>query len=472
MSKPESPARMEKRKLREARELRKWEKIQNAPKSVHYFAILMVVLTIVYIVDEITSNINSAMQPQILFDLFNITSRDVNDPAYASAINSMALVSLCTMLFLFLAPFYKSLCDRFGRKLFLAINTCMFGVGLLVIMLCPNLYVYMLGLMILGFVTPNDLQVMYIMEVAPKQHRAKLCSITKAIALVSVSLIGVMRNAFMTDSLSSWRYVYIIPAIAAVITGIMSVFFVKETPVFMDERVKYLRSSDAERAQKAAAQKSSESAARGGVLNAIKFIFRHKQIRAVTLTALIFSVSTIYTSYYATIMEGGMTTASVSTALIIYPFANGALTFISGFISDRLGRKRSCMILGSFAMVCLAGFILSCVLGWGPVAAGVLYGASIGALWSVSDTLLLTIPAESVPTEIRASVMGTMSLLLFCGMILGMVLVVVGQNFFPMGWLCLCVCVPFMLVSLLILASKVHETRDVDLDTVTGTEWD
>ena len=208
------------------------------------------------------------------------------------------------------------------------------------------------------------------------------------------------------------------------------------------------------------------------MLNAIKFIFRHKQIRAVTLTALIFSVSTIYTSYYATIMEGGMTTASVSTALIIYPFANGALTFISGFISDRLGRKKSCMILGSFAMVCLAGFILSCVLGWGPVAAGVLYGASIGALWSVSDTLLLTIPAESVPTEIRASVMGTMSLLLFCGMILGMVLVVVGQNFFPMGWLCLCVCVPFMLVSLLILASKVHETRDVDLDTVTGTEWD
>ena len=42
------------------------------------------------------------------------------------------------------------------------------------------------------FFIPNDAQVIYIMEVSPEKHRAKLCSITKGIALLSVSLIGVL----------------------------------------------------------------------------------------------------------------------------------------------------------------------------------------------------------------------------------------------------------------------------------------
>lgn len=472
MSKTETPEKLAARKQREAKELQKWERIRTKPKPAHYFGILIVVLTVIYIVDEITSNINSAMQPQILFDLFNITSQDVNDPAYAGAINTMAIVSVFTIIFLFLAPFYKSLCDRYGRRLFLAINTCTFGVGLLIIMLCPNIYVYLIGVIVLGFVTPNDVQVMYIMEVAPKQHRAKLCFITKAIALVSVSLIGVMRSAFMTDELSSWRMVYVIPAVVAIIVGAMSVFFVRETPVFIDERTKYLKSTDEERASAALAKKESASSAKGGVVNAIKFIFKHKQIRSVALTALIFSAATAYTSYYSTIMEGGMSTEAVSLAIIVFPFANGVVTFLSGFVSDHLGRKKSCLALGTLTLVSLAGFILACNLGWGPVAAGIFYGVSIGGLWSVSDMLFLTIPGESVPTEIRASVMGTMSLLLMAGMLVGMVLIVVGQNFFPMGWLCFAVCVLFMLIALIILATKVHETKDVDLDTVTGTEWD
>lgn len=430
------------------------------------------VLTVIYIVDEITSNINSTMQPQILFDLFNITSMDVNDPAYAGALNTMAIVSVFTTVFMFVAPFYKSLCDRFGRRPFLALNTCVFGIGLLIVMVCPNIYVYMIGVIMLAFVTPNDVQVMYIMEVAPKQHRAKLCFITKAIALVAVSLIGVMRTAFMTNELSSWRRVYIIPVVVAIIVGLMSIFFVKETPVFIDERVRYLSLSDEERAAEAKAKRESASAAKGGVLNAIKFIFTHKQIRAVAVTALIFSAAAAYTAFFATIMAGGMSTEEVTLALIIYPFANGAVTFLSGFVSDHFGRKKSCMMLGTLTLVALAVFILSCNLGWGPVVAGICYGVSIGALWSVSDMLFLTIPGESVPTEIRASVMGTMSLLLAAGLMGGVMLITVGQNFFPMGWVCFAVSVAAMLIALIILATKVHETKDVDLDTVKGTEWD
>lgn len=472
LTEQELELKKQKQKDKEAKELLKWTTVQAKPRGKYYFLILMIVVGIIYIVDEITSNINSAMQPQILFDFFNITSRDVNSVEYKEAINTLAITSVFTGLFMVLAPFYKSLADRFGRRLFLALNTCIFGVGLLIVALAPNVYVYIIGVIFLAFVTPNDVQVMYIMEVAPKKHRAKLCSITKAIALVSVSLIGVMRQNFMTNDMSSWRLVYIIPIIAAVVVGALSIFFVKETPVFLNERINYLKSTDEEREAKAKASKEAKGSANGGVINAIKFIFHHKQTKWAALAALIFAATTVYTSYYSTILEGGMTTKEASIAIVMFPFANGAITLISGFLSDKIGRKKSCLILGSFAALMLTFFILACELGWGPYAAGIFYGASIGGLWSMSDTLFLTIPAESVPTEIRSSVMGTMSLLLAGGMIIGMVIVVVGQNFFNMGWLCLAVCVPFMVVALLILLTKVHETKGVDLDTVTGSEWD
>ena len=63
----------ESKKNREAIELAKLKILQEAKKPACYLGIVMVVLTIVYIVDEITSSMNSAMQPYILFDLFNIT---------------------------------------------------------------------------------------------------------------------------------------------------------------------------------------------------------------------------------------------------------------------------------------------------------------------------------------------------------------------------------------------------------------
>jgi hypothetical protein len=40
------------------------------------------------------------------------------------------------------------------------------------------------------------------------------------------------------------------------------------------------------------------------------------------------------------------------------------------------------------------------------------------------------------------------------------------------GYLSLCVCAPFMLLAIIVLLTMIHETKDVDLNTVTGEEWD
>ena len=130
-----------------------------------------------------------------------------------------------------------------------------------------------------------------------------------------------------------------------------------------------------------------------------------------------------------------------------------------------------CLILGGLALLGLLMFVLACRLRWGPVAAGIAYGCSIGGLWSMSDTLILTMPAESSPSGMRASVMGTISVMIGAGMFVGQALFLVLQNYVSMDILFLCIGVPFMAVSLLLLMLKVKETKDVDLDNITADTY-
>ncbi|MBQ1290450.1 MAG: MFS transporter, partial [Lachnospiraceae bacterium] len=329
---------------KEAKELARLNREAARPKPAHYMMFIMVVLTIIYIVDEITSNVNAAMQPYILFDLFNIGSRNVNAPEYARAIDTVAPLSLASNLLLVITPFYKALSDRYGRKLFLMLNTVGMGLGMCVVMTSDSVAQYILGMLLMMFFTPNDMQVLYILETAPKEKRATYCAVTKAIALVSVSLIGVLSHMFLREDVpSSWKLVYLIPVVTAFVVGFGSIFLVRETPVFLDQRRAFLSLTPEERAEKEAKDRETRTSENGGVFKAIRFIFVNRQLRWIFIAGFIFFATTVYTSYYATVLEGGMSTAQVATALMIYPFFNGFTTFLSGVLSDWLGRKKVCL---------------------------------------------------------------------------------------------------------------------------------
>ncbi|CBK73304.1 Sugar phosphate permease [Butyrivibrio fibrisolvens 16/4] len=453
---------------KEAKELVRLRKAASAPKPAYYLGMIMVVLTIIYIVDEVTSNINSAMQPYIIFDLFKISSRDVNSTEYKESLNYVASWNLLSNLFLIIAPFYKALSDRYGRRLFLMINTIGMGLGMLVVMTSTSVVQYIVGMLFMLFFTPNDMQVLYIMETAPKEKRATYSFVAKGIALISVSSIGILSKFFLNEAVpSSWKYVYVIPVAVALVVGILSVVFVKETPVFLEQRIFYLSLTEEEKERRRQTEKENNTSDQGGVFNAFKFIFTNKQLRWILIAGFLFFATTFYTSYYATVLEGAMTTQMVSLALLIYPFCNGIVTILSGLFSDKLGRKRVCLLLGTIALGGLLIFVLACRLGWGPITAGVAYGCSIGGLWSMSDTLILTMPAESSPSSMRSSVMGTISVLIGAGMFIGQIAFIIGQKFIPIDVLFLVICVPFMALSLIILMTKVKETKFVNLDQVT-----
>ncbi len=459
-------------KEKEAKQLASLNAEAARPKPLHYIALAMVVLTVIYIVDEITSNMNAAMQPYVLFDLFHITSRNVNSPEYTAAFNVVAPIQVFSNLLLIITPFYKALSDKYGRRIFLMINTVGMGLGMCIVMTAQNVVWYILGMVFMMFFTPNDMQVLYIMETAPKEKRATYSFIAKGIALVSVSLIGVFSRWFLHEEyVGSWRNVYLIPVIVALVVGCASYFMLRETPVFVEQRRGWLTLSEEERKKKDAEDKAAGTSENGGVFKAIVFIFKNRQLRWILIAGFIFFATTFYTSYYATVLEGAMSTDMVATALVIYPFFNGLITILSGFFSDKLGRKKVCVILGTMALVGLLAFVLACRLGWGPVAAGVAYGCSIGGLWSMSDTLILTMPAESTPSGMRSSVMGTISVLIGAGMFIGQIIFIIGQNFISMDVLFLVICLPFMVLSLIILLTKVKETKDVDLDRITAETY-
>ena len=457
---------------REQRELQRLEREAQKPKTGRYLLFVMIILTVIYVVDEITSNMNAAMQPYVLFDLFGISSRSVSSPAYTAAINTVAPWQVASNLFLIISPFYKALSDKYGRRVFLMINTVGMGVGMLIVMTSQSVMQYILGMLFMLFFTPNDMQVLYIMETAPKEKRATYSFVAKGIALISVSLIGVLSKTFLRQDLpSSWRMVYLIPVAVAIAVGAGSFFLVRETPVFVEQRRAFLSLTPEQRRARAAEDLKSGAADEGGVWKALKFIFRTPQLRWILIAGFLFFATTFYTSYYATVLEGAMSTDMVASALIIYPIFNGVVTIASGFFSDRLGRKKVCVLLGSLALVGLALFVAACRLGWGPVAAGVAYGCSIGGLWSMSDTIILTMPAESSPSGMRSSVMGTISVMIGAGMFIGQILFIVLQNFLSMDLLFLFICVPFMALSLLVLLTKVRETKDVDLDSITADTY-
>ena len=165
--------------------------------------------------------------------------------------------------------------------------------------------------------------------------------------------------------------------------------------------------------------------------------------------------------------------AQVTQAMYYIPFFNALMTAIGGFVTDGLGRKKSAVVLSLVAFFGLGAFVLAANFGLSPVIVGVSYGLFIGGLWSVADMLCLIIAGESSPTHLRASVLGTMSLMSGLGGMVSGVAITVGMLFVDsIGILSLCVCAPFMLLAIVLLLTQVHETKNVDLNTVTGEEWD
>ena len=433
-----------------------------------HMSLIVIVLTIVYVVDEITSNIG-LMKPYMIFDLFKIPGASADTEEYAHAISKMAIATIPTYIITALLPLYKTLSDRYGRKIFLVINTIGMGVGMLICMVATNYIWFIIGTVIYGFFTPNDIQVIYIMEVAPQKHRAKLCSITKGIALLSVSLIGVLRSIFYDPAdLSTWRLVFLIPVILALVIGFVCIFFTRETPVFLRRRIESLEMSNEEKKRRAEEAAKEAESHKGGIKAAAKFIVHSKQLKMLVITLILFECAVALTGYGAeTMLAYGQSDSDMNVFYVIEPIVYAVFAFFSGFLTDWLGRKKSAIVFGLVALIGEIVFILCARMGLHPVILALANGIMFGGLWSFSDLMFMVVPSESAPTEMRASVVGLLQYTaipyMLLGMIIGLLYKFIGSRM--IGLLQLAFFVPLMIIVLIFVAKNLRETKDVDLNT-------
>ena len=106
---------------------------------------------------------------------------------------------------------------------------------------------------------------------------------------MGVASIPLLRQVMMQNDPTRWHEIFVVPVIMGVVVSILCIIFVKETPVFLNQRISYLENELAKEDQPAEAKKV-EQQNKTGVFQAIRFIVTHKQLRYIAICAFIFAL--------------------------------------------------------------------------------------------------------------------------------------------------------------------------------------
>lgn len=459
----------EKIKQSEIREINRLKKMQGRSDSSKYFLVLLMLIAIVNILDEVTSNLTVTVQSSFITEFF------VNNPfmgkyySYEDGLAFHSGIGVFTYVLGIFTPFYKALADKWGRKPLFAISTLGMATGLLVIHLSQSYIMFLVGFAIISFFMGHDIQIIYILEEAPHKHRAKIYSFLKSFGILGVILIPALRDVLMGDDATKWRDIFLVPSIIGFVAVFFVLLFAKDTKVFINERIAYLSRSYEERQAEKALKKQQKEAQRNqsGVFNGVKYIFSDKDTKMLIISHIIFdsAMPAIALYFESSMHRAGMSTSQITKALFMVPVIYATVTFLSGFIADKLGRK---VTVTGFSITCVIGyclFVAGILCGWNPYLIGSLAGLYQGSYWIGRDYMNVMM-TEKVPTDIRASVVGAEGLLVIIGLALGYGITIIGMTLTEIWWACLAVSIPAVSIAAIMFTAKVKETKGVNLDEI------
>lgn len=455
------------------KEIQKWERHKKSQGKKLYFAYIVFIITLIYATDEIASQIGMLMKSEIAADLMSKFGE--------SSVGMLDLISSLAIPFQAIGLLYRPLADRWGRKKFLIINTFGMSFSLLLIFLSNNIPLYMIGACFIQFFIPHDMHVVYIMESSPSKHRARVYSVIKFFANMGVMLVPILRRWLVSTAGDSygWRMVYFIPAIIGLVVSFIALLGAKETPAFIESRLNYLNLSDEQK--KALAQSKKAESKQGGLIPALKFALGHKQLRWLYIVSALANIGFYGSINYEPILnygyEGsGIASAgdAVTTALILFPIGSAVAQVLMGFVSDWLGRKAAAILTAFNCLVGFLSFSLGAKYGFNPYVIGFMSGVFVGSYYSVNDVLIMMI-GESAPTNLRSSAISAQYIVTAVGygISLGVgTLCAIKLGNSLIGTATLCMLVPGFVSALAVLFKNVGETKGINMDTVTGAEWD
>ena len=442
---------------KEQKQLAKLRKEQGKSKFKAYPLIALVFMILLRMLDEFTTSCSGSLQTAIVNEFFVVGQ----GMTYEEGLSAMSLATSPLMLLSILATLIMVLSDRVGRKPMLLASGIGIALGAVIVFVSPNFSAYMLGCVLINFFISFDMHQLYIVEVAPENKRATWQAYSSFFSQMAIVFVGVTRlmNTNEAGELA-WRNIYLLPAIVGVIVAVLLVLVIRESDVFLKQRIAHLETPLEER-QALGKKKQNNN---GGLGKAFGYIFKDKQMLWVMLSLLLFRMAIpAFASYNESIMStNGMSTDAVSTALIFSPIAMGFLRLSAGFASDKLGRKKASVIYGVVTVVVLIAFILCVKNGAPAVVVGLLMGISSGSYWTVGDQIGLMMN-ESAPTNIRGSVTAAAGLLQVVVAIVAMVFAGVMVAFVDLAVFCVVYGVIVLGIATAALLFKVKETNGVKL---------
>ena len=454
-------------KSREEAQLSRLLEDRKKGRYAGYFAVILGLILLVDILDNFTTNVTGNITSCFITEFFVEGEVFGRSYTYEEGLSLHNTISLIGYVIALLSPFYKSLADRFGRKPLFVISTSGMAIGLLIICFCRNYMVFLVGSFITSFFLGHDIQILYILEEAPSDKRATIYSIIKGLGGLSSVLIPLMRTAFMGNDASLWRRIYLLPGIGGMCIVLLVFLLAKDTKVFSDKRIAYLSVPYEDRL--AEMEKQPDKKKKSGIIPAIKYIFLHKELRTLILIKTLFDAAIIAMTNYESIMfKANMSTEDITTAEFFFPFIYAASVMISGFLADKIGRKKTILIFGGICALSFVMFIISANSLWDPRLVGTMYGLYLGGYWIGRDYMEI-ISTEMVPTDIRASIIGAGGLLVYVGMGIGFAFVNVGMLFMPIWFTCLVFAFPCITISVVLLYLKVKETKGVEYESITDS---
>lgn len=473
---------------KEQKELAKLEKKKSQPKNRFYLFYMLLILALIYIADEISTNLPNNLLSEINLNI-NVIAKatglgyglnDINNAVYggvgekgllsivSSGLSKISLISLLGNFMLIVSLLYRPLSDRYGRKIFLFINTFGMGLSSLLFFCSNNIFLYAFSFFLLRFFVTPDQQIVYLFEIAPEKNRNTIYSLVKGVAELGLVIIALLRKFFLNhDDYQSYKWIFLSIAIATFFVSFLALLFARESDAFLESRIRYLKESNEMRE----ANRKEASKKQGGLLAALKYSFSNKQVLYICLATLIVELIYAPCNGYAAVLNngflgrGGLSQADATSVAFVFPFSCAFVSATYGLFSDKFGRKNASILLCS---LCFASYVLLCVglyFSWSPYLLGVLLGFVLGADWGNGDLLSL-LASESTPTNLRSSVMASWSLFFGVGMIVSqgfstLVPLLFGTHYISLAYLCLVL--PAMLCSLVLLMTKVKETKGTDL---------
>jgi len=456
-------AKIERRKLKEAKELHKWQNVKKVYSG--YLFIMIALMCIVRALDEFKSNVGATIQSWLVNE-FIVIPQGVT---FAGGLSTWGLITTGMLVFSILAVFYLALADRFGRKKLLVISVFGMSIGMLISFSAPSLPVFLIGNAIITFFVATDVHGIYVMEIAPDDRRATYLQLTSFFGQIGIFLIALSRFLYTVDDVLNWRMLYLAPGIIALVVGVALIFTARETDVFKKKRIDYLSKPLEERLieEEAAKKEKKVNADKQGIGAAFRYIFSHKQTKGNILATVPQLLAIMaFVGYTESIMAtNNMTTSQVNIALLMVPLAAAVVSIMTGILSDKIGRRPTSIITSVMAVIAFVGFILAVQNGLNPYLVGIIYGLGNGAFFRYGDTLGLQ-RLESVPTHIRASVASAFGLIATIVALVSGIVLSIFIGMFDLGTLVMIWVAIALSISAILNFILVKETMGIDLNNI------